>query len=78
MEKVIALLEQLNANIEQLLKEKEPAEELVYTKKQAMKYLGVSASTIDYYAKLRGKRFKISKNAYSVNDIKQLKKQREN
>lgn len=78
MEKIITLLERLNANIEKLLKEKEPVEELVFTKKQAMKYLGVSASAIDYYAKLRGKRFKISKNAYSVNDIKQLKKQREN
>lgn len=78
MEKIITLLEKLNTNIEKLLKEKEPADELVWTKKQAMNYLRVSASTIDYLTKTRGKRFKIGKNAYSVNDIKQLKKQREN
>lgn len=78
MEKIISLLERLNANIEQLLKEKESDEELVFTKKQAMNYLRVSASTIDYLAKTRGKRFKIGKNAYSVNDIKLLKKKREN
>ena len=76
MEKIIELLEKLNSNIERILNQNEK-EILTYTKRQAMAYLGVSASAVDYYAKQRGKRFKIAKNAYSISETKLIKKERE-